>query len=565
MKKIVKVLGALSLVIASFTSCERDISALNIDPKNTEIVQSQNLVSTVSYYLANAHVSASVNENITRFFTQQWTETTYTSETNYFFEQRNQNQSYWNNTYREVIGPLAKAKTFLAKELENTALTPADQAKIKVNKNAVLEILSIYAWATLVDSYGDVPYSEALKSDLSDLVLQPKYDDAATIYSDLITRINAVEATIDENYAGYGTDPFYHGDMSKWKKVLNTIKLRMGLNLADTNAAQAKSLVESAYAGGVITEEEDNFQFQFDNALFSNPVYLNLVANGRNDFLPSNIYVNFLKNTNDPRRIQYFAENLNIALGTVANAETIVGTGMVITFEEEMASLPTVGQALFINNNDASNGKHDDEYIGTVIAAVGKTITVELKGSTPKVGEVVNVENYKGGNYGLLNTYANFTRVTDRIKERDAAGQIFDHVNVKFMLAEAAARGYSVGGTAAGYYATAVTASMEEWDVHPADAAAFLLAHPYDATNWQKSIGEAAWIAMYNEGFEAWYFWRRLDYPVLSPAPTAVYGLVRRMPYPLNEKNNNAANVAAASTKIPGGDIYSSKVFWDKN
>jgi hypothetical protein len=37
------------------------------------------------------------------------------------------------------------------------------------------------------------------------------------------------------------------------------------------------------------------------------------------------------------------------------------------------------------------------------------------------------------------------------------------------------------------------------------------------------------------------------------------------MPYPLNEKNNNAANVEAASTKIPGGDIYSSKVFWDKN
>lgn len=485
MKKIVKILGALSLVVTSFTSCERDISALNVDPKNTGIVQSQNLVSTVSYYLANAHVSPSVNENITRFFTQQWTETTYTSETNYFFEQRNQNQFYWNNTYREILGPLAKAKNFLAAEKENTALTPADQAKIKVNKNAVLEILSIYGWATLVDSYGDVPYSEALKSDLSDLVLQPKYDDAATIYSDLNTRINAVEATIDENYEGYGTDPFYHGDMSKWKKALNTIKLRMGLNLADTNAALAKTLVESAYAGGVITEEQDNFEFQFDNALFSNPVYLNLVANGRNDFLPSNVLVNFMKANGDPRVPEYFTP--------------------------------------------APDG------------------------------------TYKGGNYGLLNTYANFSKVATRIKERDAVGHIFDHVNVKFMLAEAAARNFNVGGTAALYYAEAVTASMEEWNVDAVDTAAFLLAHPYDDANWKKSIGEAAWVAMYNKGFEAWYFWRRLDYPVLAPAPTAVYGLVRRMPYPLNEKNNNAANVEAASTKIPGGDIYSSKVFWDKN
>lgn len=484
MKKIIKVLGALSLVVASFTSCERDISALNVDPKNPNVVPTENLLSTVSYYLADAHVSASVNQNITRFFTQQWTETTYTSETNYFFEQRNQNQFYWNNTYREVLGPLAKAKEFLESEKENSTYSLADQAKIKANKKAILEILSIYGWATLVDSFGDVPYSEALKSSSGDLNLQPKYDDAAAIYTDLAARITAVQSTIDPSLPSY-SDPYYGGDMDKWKKVLNTIKLRMGLNLADTNAAQAKSLVESAYAGGVITDEEDNFEFKFDNALFSNPVYLNLVANGRNDFLPSNVLVNFMKANGDPRVPEYFTP--------------------------------------------APDG------------------------------------TYKGGNYGLLNTYANFSKVANRIKERDAAGQIFDHVNVKFMLAEAAARGFSVGGTAAVYYAEAVTASMEEWDVDAVDTAAFLLAHPYDATNWKKSIGEAAWVAMYNKGFEAWYFWRRLDYPVLSPAPTAVYGLVNRMPYPLNEKNNNAANVTAASSKITGGDIYSSKVFWDKN
>ena len=305
MKKIIKLLGALSLVAASFTSCERDISALNVDPKNPSVVPTENLLSTVSYYLANAHVSASVNENITRFFTQQWTETTYTSETNYFFEQRNQNQYYWNNTYREVLGPLAKAKEFLQSEKENSTYSLADQAKIKANKKAILEILSIYAWATLVDSFGDVPYSEALKSNSTDLNLQPKYDDAATIYTDLVARIAAVQSTIDPSLPSY-SDPYYAGDMDKWKMVLNTIKLRMGLNLADTNAAQAKSLVESAYADGVITDEGDNFKFQFDNALFSNPVYLNLVANGRNDFLPSNVLVNFMKANNDPRVPEYF-------------------------------------------------------------------------------------------------------------------------------------------------------------------------------------------------------------------------------------------------------------------
>ena len=50
MKKIIKLLGALSLVVASFTSCERDISALNVDPKKPSVVPTENLLSTVSYY-----------------------------------------------------------------------------------------------------------------------------------------------------------------------------------------------------------------------------------------------------------------------------------------------------------------------------------------------------------------------------------------------------------------------------------------------------------------------------------------------------------------------------------
>lgn len=485
MNKIIKILGISSIALMSFVSCERDISILNVDPKNPAVVPTENLVTTVSYYMASAHTSASVNENITRFFTQQWTETTYTSESNYFFEQRNQNQFYWNNTYREILGPLAKAKTFLASEKEDATQSLAIQAKIKANKNAVLEILSIYGWMTLVDSFGDVPYTQALQTETGAVILQPAYDDAATIYTSLQARLAAVTASIDTSLPSYDSEPYYRGDMSKWLKVANTIKLQMGLNLYDVNAATSKSLVESAYQSGVITAAADNFQFPFDAGQFSNPVYLNLVANNRNDFLPSDIYLNFIKNNNDPRLPKYF---------------TLAPDG-----------------------------------------------------------------TYKGGVYGLLNTYANFSKVTDRIKAPTAPGQIFDEVSVKFMLTEAAARGFSVGGSASTWYNEAVTASMLDWEVDPADIATYLAAHPYNAANWKKSVGEEAWVAMNNRGFEAWYFWRRLDYPVLPNAPTSEFGLVRRMPYPLGERNNNRANYTVAAGKITGGDIYSSKVFWDKN
>lgn len=489
MKKLIQILSLSSLAFLGLTSCESDTTILNVDPKNPVIVPSINVLTTASYYLANQHVSPSVNENITRFFTQQWTETTYTGETNYYFDQRNQNQFHFNNMFREVIGPLSRAKDYVANEAEDLAYSPADVAKIKANKIAIMEILSIFAWANLVDTYGDIPYSEALKYQTGNLNLQPKYDDAATIYADLETRLNAAIASISVDFPSYYNgsqlDQFYPDaeNMQHWIKVANTIKLQMGLNLADVNNAKAKVLVESAFAGGVILTDSDALQFNFDNGQFSNPVYQNLVASGRNDFLPSNVYVNFMKSQNDPRVPKYF---------------TLAPDG-----------------------------------------------------------------TYKGGVYGTLNTYGNFSKVADRIKSPTAPGVIFGQVDVKFMLAEAAARNFNVGGTAATYYADAITSSMKEWDVSDADIATYLAAHPYNADNWQKSIGEAAWIAMYNRGFEAWNFWRRLDYPVLNNAPTAEFGLVRRMPYPLNERNNNAANVAAAAAKINGGDKYSSRVFWD--
>lgn len=485
MKKIIKILGVSSLVLMSFVSCERDLSTVNVDPKNPVIVPTENLLTTVSYYLAYAHVSASVNENISRFFTQQWTETTYTTETNYRFGDRNQNQFYFNNTYREILGPLAKAKIYLDSEIEVTTNSPEVQSKIKANKRAILEILSIYGWSTLVDNFGDIPYTQALKTETGAVVLQPAYDDAATVYGDLQVRLAAAIASIDSSQPSYDKDPYYGGDMSQWLKMANTLKLQMGLNLSDVNPATSKSLVESAVSDGVITNEIDDFQFAFDNSQFSNPVYLNLVASNRDDFLPSDIYMNYMKANNDPRIPKYFSK--------------------------------------------APDG------------------------------------TYKGGVYGLLNTYANYSKFTDRIKQPTAPGEIFDAVTVKFMLAEAAGRGYSVGASAGQLYNDAVTASMQDWGVDSAEINAYLAAKPYDASNWKKSVGEEAWVAMNNKGYEAWYFWRRLDYPVLPNAPTAEFGLVRRMPYPLGERNNNSTNHAAAAAKITGGDIYSSRVFWDKN
>ena len=485
MKKLLYIAGSLFISASVFTSCERDITQLNIDPKRPEVVPSKNLVVTSERYLADFWVTPSVNLNISRFFTQQWTETQYIDETNYNFITRNQPQNHFNTMYRDVIGPLRQAGIFLSGERESQTFSSADQVKVKANKQAIIEILSIYAWVNLVDSFGNVPYSEALKNETGSLILQPKYDDAATIYNDLATRLDAVSGKITTGLPGYDNDAFYGGDMSHWKKVINSLKLRMGLNLADVNAAKAKTLVESAYAAGVILTPADDFAFPYVDALVSNPIFQNLVQSGRNDFIPSDVYLNALKAKMDPRIPKYFTP---LANGT-----------------------------------------------------------------------------YVGGPYGQLASYANFSHVADVIKTPTYPGYLIESVEVKFMLAEAAARGFTVGGTAATWYGLAVNASMDQWGVDSADAAIYLTANPFNAANWKQSIGLQAWYAMYNRGIEAWYFFRRLDYPTLT-VPGNADGLVYRITYSNNEYSTNEVNVKAAATALgAGGDKYTTKVFWDKN
>lgn len=298
MKNIIKI-GLLSACVGlSLSSCQSDLTSLNEDPKHPSVLPSENLFATAlfqsSYYMDNP----SVNFNNYRFFTQQWAETQYPDETQYNLVTRNQPRNHFNRMYVYTLNNIKQAKTNLQKE--------ANAADTKANKLATLEIEEIFVWENIVDTYGDVPYSEALKPDE---IFSPKYDDAKTIYLDLIKRINDVVATVKPASKGYSTgDLVYYGDMSKWVKFANSIKLRLGMNLADVDPALSKSTVESAITGGVISSDAEAYKFKYDGNTFSNPVYDNLVASGRNDFLPSELVINTMNSLSDPRMEIWFSK-----------------------------------------------------------------------------------------------------------------------------------------------------------------------------------------------------------------------------------------------------------------
>ena len=448
----------------------------NRDPKNPTQVDAGFLFNNALKSLVDQMTSTNVNLNIYRMLAQYWTETTYVDEANYDFNTRNIPQNHWSEMYRDVLLDLTDAQVIV---MSDTDLSAAD----KTTRAAQAEVLMIYTWQQMVDTFGNIPYTEALNANAYPL---PRYDDAATIYNDLLSRIDEAIVGLNGNGSGFDIDNLYFGDMDAWRKFAVSLKLRLGIRLADANASVAKSIVESAYNTGVFTSNTDNASFAYLSTSNPNPVWASLVQSGRNDFVAANTIVDFMNDLSDPRRFVYFAQNL--------------GAGI-----------------------------------------------------------------YDGGPYGENNTYENYTHIGDIMHDATTPACLLDFAEVSFYLAEAAARGWSVGGSAEDHYNNGITASFDYWGV---SGVASYLANPDVAYStapgdWKTKIGNQFWLAMYNRGFEGWTVWRTFDTPSLNLPAVSGLPVPTRYTYPINEQNLNEDNWNSGSAAI-GGDDQTTKLFWDK-
>ncbi|MCX6241781.1 MAG: SusD/RagB family nutrient-binding outer membrane lipoprotein [Bacteroidetes bacterium] len=482
-----KILAFLTILLI-FSACKK-LELLNENTKDPTNVTGESLFTGAQKNLFDQMTTPNVNFNIWRMFTQQWTETTYLDEANYNIDNRPIPLNHWNVLYRDVLKDLSQSATIIS----STSYLDPDPA-IKVNKLAVVEIMTVYTWSVLVETFGNIPYTQALNVNN----VNPVYDDGLTVYKDLINRLNAAIGKLNPAWGSLGTaDNMYQGDVTNWLKFANSLKLRMGLLLADipSEASFVKTTVESA-APGVISSNADIAKLVYLGAQpNTNPVYDNLVASGRNDFVAANTLVDSMNNLADPRRQFYFTQ-----------------------------------------------------------------VDTSTSG-TPKLA-------YVGGIYGESNNFFSYSHVADQIEAPTFEAMIFDYAETEFLLAEAVERGFSVGGTAADHYNTAIKASIAYWGGTEADAAAYLsnprVAYATAAGTFREKIGMQLWFALYNRGFESWTEWRRFDYPLLVAPPEALSVIPLRLTYPTTEQTLNGANWAAASTAI-GGDAVSTKLFWDKN
>ncbi len=167
-----------------------------------------------------------------------------------------------------------------------------------------------------------------------------------------------------------------------------------------------------------------------------------------------------------------------------------------------------------------------------------------------------------GGAFALKNGTSD---IHENIENNPTApAYLISIAEIEFFRAEAIARGW-VSGSAQAAYESAITASMNQWGVDVAAAAAYLTEPDvaYDATSLAtelESIAEQKWVALYTNGVEAYAEWRRLDFPTLAPGSGAFESSIPlRMLYPVTEDGTNGGNLDAA-----GPNTLSTAVWWDK-
>ncbi len=295
MKSIIKI--SLLVFVVFLASCSLPD---NIDPKSASKVTPDVVFTDVEVALFNQIGSVDVNYNVFRLLAQYQTEVTYTNEATYNFSDRTLPDTHWAVLYRDVLANAEEVK----KIVNGTTYVDSQE---KVNKLALTEIVEVYAYQMLVDAFGNVPYTEALKgADNS----RPKYDDAKTVYYDLITRLDAAIADLskDAGSTTFGSaDILYSGDVSKWLAFANSLKLRFALRLADYDATKADKMISEAVASGVFTSQDQSAILHYTGtAPYVNSYYQQYVLDNRKDYVPSNTFVDKLNALSDPRLASWF-------------------------------------------------------------------------------------------------------------------------------------------------------------------------------------------------------------------------------------------------------------------
>ncbi|MEO7314779.1 MAG: SusD/RagB family nutrient-binding outer membrane lipoprotein [Ginsengibacter sp.] len=298
MKKIYLYIFFLFLV----AGCTKDISKYNEETKKASVVPPGPLFNNAVKVLSDGLASASVNVNIYRHFIKHWGQAVIQEEAQYDYITRAVNQAWWTRMYKDVLNDLKESSKIITND---QTLAPGQ----KNNLLATVDIMEVYTYSILVNTFGDIPYKDAL----DDTKLFPEYDDAKTVYTDLLRRLAEDISKLNPASPGFapGDDIIFQGKVKNWVSFGNSLQVRLGMIIADVDNSLAKSSVEQASSKAITSIDQNAVVKYYSATPNNNPLYDQLVLAGRTDYIAAKDLMDILINLNDPRKPGFFGVNNN--------------------------------------------------------------------------------------------------------------------------------------------------------------------------------------------------------------------------------------------------------------
>lgn len=525
------------------TACEKNFDKINTNPNAPTDVDPSYLFTQaqkVSFDDGSFYNEALLH---TYLWTQQFSDKQAAED----IFQRNEfavgvNNEYWRQFYIAKMPNIA--------DLQRRLRTEPDNLKaIHQNRQAMVDIIQVLNAHYVADMFGGIPYSEAFRAfEFNNQTFLPAYDEQQQVYTAMLTQLkNAVNLLSTDGQENFQADLWFNNDVLKWKKLANSLRLRLAMRISDADETLARTVIGEVLQNPaeLIASNADNLLFRYQGSDFISPLY-NQARSFMHQTAAANNLVDFLSDAGDPRLRIFF--------------------------------------------NTASVGQQVGDFVGVPVSPDARNAAGLFSAGS---GKDYNSRYSRGHAQAWFNL--KFPEL------------VINYAEVLLLRAEIAQKGWS-NENAQQLYEAGITASVQFYSNlykeaiplgdnknpdSPSDAAEFADLSSLDVSNEEilellnapdvkfnaatavNQIGIQQWINHHRNPRELLSNFRRTDIPnanskpawetIVASGTTIPYGNVpRRLTYPASEYATNTSNIQSFLSK-QGPDLETNKLWWDKN
>lgn len=476
-------IAATALILTSGIACTKNFEEMNTDPTlvTGEIIQPGMLFTAVQKNSIFATYENSIFKEYSNYYTNEASGT--------IFQDRD-----WSSPFSDYQGNLINISEVIRLTAGNPEL---------VNEFAMARIYKVWLFQQLTDAYGDLPYFEALR-DVKDVVNQPKYDTQKSIYEDMFKELKEAVALLNAGpglKSFGGADLLYSGDIEKWKRFGNSLRLRLAIRVSNVDAALAKSNIADVITAPLIDNNSWNASLATLNGSDvnnMNPLYIETVnSSGYPVWVGFTVTQELLKRS-DPR-LPLFADQATIpAAGYRGRPMTLLDDEKIKYGFDSTAKLPMSFQ----------------EPVHTIIVMnAAEVYLIRAEAALTGLSSEDAEDMYRKGISASLEQYE------------------------------------VPSGQAASYMASSFASISTGEDEEKLEQ---IIVQKYLAMYHQ---GTEAWAEFRRTGYPK--IWTGSDFGSTNG------NIPRRLTYPASEYALNKDNVSEAAGRLNGGDKMLSRIWWD--